>query len=86
VRDTRVEGRRRVRVEIRDHKGVVGVVQLRDGVAIADERAANILDHMVIVKPGEPRTRLMPGDGEEYLEALQHNLRGTYLWATAPLE
>ena len=75
-----------MRVEIRDHRGVVGVVQLRDGVAIADEHAAEFLNHMVIVKPGQPSRRLEPTDGEEYLQALQHNLRGTYLWATAPLE
>ncbi len=64
----------------------MGVVELRGGVAIADERAAQLLDAMAIVKPGEPRTRLQPEDGEAYLRALQDNLCGTYLWATAPLE
>ncbi len=59
------------------------------GVAVADEGAAKVLDHMVIVKPrqpGEPSVRLLPEDGEDYLRALEYNLRGSYLWATSPTD
>ena len=75
----------RVKVEFRDHKGLVGVVELRGGVAVADPGAASILARLRIVKPGNPSRRLFPTEGSEFLEALQHNLRGTYLWATAPM-
>jgi hypothetical protein len=68
---------------------VVGVVELRHGVAVPDEGAAKYLAGdmgIVIVKPGSHRRRLTFADGAEYLEALQYNLRGTYFWATAPMD
>ncbi len=75
-----------MKVELRDHRGVVGVVELRDAVAVPDERARKILTTLVVVVPGDPKRRLQFDDGETYLEALQHNLRGTYLWASAPID
>ncbi len=75
-----------VKVELRAHDGLVGVVELRGGLAAPDEGARKFLNRLAVVVPGEPRHRLRFEDGAAYLEALQHNLRGTYLWATAPLE
>lgn len=41
---------------------------------------------MTVIVPGDPRRRLTYEDGIPYLEALQFNLRGSYFWATRPLE
>lgn len=75
-----------MRVEIRDHDGLIGVVVLLEGRAVPDAGARAVLEGLVVVEPGDPRHRLTYEDGAEYIEALQHNLRGTYVWATAPTE
>lgn len=73
-----------MRVEIRSHDGLVGEVVLVGGRAVPDAGARICLKDLVIVEPGNPRHRLTEEDGAAYLRALQYNLRGTYLWATAP--
>ncbi|MGH2580665.1 MAG: hypothetical protein ACRDGP_07435 [Actinomycetota bacterium] len=75
-----------MKVEIRDHSGIVGTVTLKDGVAVADASAIAFLEDLTVVEPGNPRPKLRPSDGKDYLEALPYALRGTYLWATAPME
>jgi hypothetical protein len=82
-----------LRWAVRDADGpsfkVVGVVELRDGVAVPDQGAAQYLAGdlgIVIVKPGSPSRLLTFADGVQYLEALQFNLHGTYFWATAPMD
>lgn len=69
------------RVELHSQaNGLVGEVELRDGVARPsnDAAEATMLDTK-IVAPG-PRV-LKPEDGEEYLRAMPLALNGTYFWA-----
>lgn len=69
-----------MKVEIRGPNGLLGTVELVDGVAVADEGAQKYLAlDRVIVRPGQPRIRVRAADGEEYLKALEHNLRGSYV-------
>lgn len=74
-----------MRVELRGHDGLVGTIELKDDVAVPDEGARPLVADLTVVG-GVPRRRLQFSDGLVYLEALQHNLRGTHLWATAPVE
>jgi hypothetical protein len=82
-----------VRVEIRGIRSVeiddvlqtdnvlVGTVRLVNGIAVPDEAIRSFLEGLYVPEPdGDPKP-LTFADGEKYLRALPHSLRGTYLWA-----
>lgn len=78
-----------MRVEIRGWNGVVGTVVLHGDRAVPDEGARKLLDGVVVVSrrtASKPRRQLTYQDGREYLEALPHCLKGSYLWATLPMD
>jgi hypothetical protein len=79
-----------MRVEIRQvallRFKTLGVVTLIGDKAVPDEGARAFLEHIRVVQPGNPRQLLTYDDGISYLNALQHSIRGTYVWATSPLE
>lgn len=69
-----------MRVELRDHDGLVGEVRLSGGHAVpSNDAARRTMEETAVVLPG--RGGVTPQDGEDYLRGLAISLRGSYFWA-----
>lgn len=64
---------------------VVGRVIWDDGTGLGFEGIPEDQFSHGIVGSDPGRGLIYPADGREFFEALPHELRGTYLWATLPL-
>ena len=70
-------------VELRTPQGRVGVVRLKDGVAVgSNAKARQTMAETVVVEP-DSKVTVTPANGERYLLALSDSVSsGPYFWAT----